>query len=144
MLGSNQLRPHETMGARVDLLDGFVLRTTNLRRIGMAYTLLWCALLLWGSLASGSFWFTGNIDASPASQVMAACALLTPLLIPFVVCFPALRTGRNLNSVTSRFENHLVSFIRGPGESTALPILLLLSSLLVGSLFSLLYRRKQL
>lgn len=101
MLGSNQVRHEETMRERVSLLDGFELRTTNLWRIGLAYTLLWWALLLWASLAPGSFWFTGNIEASPASQVMAACAILTPLFIPFVVYFPVSQTKANLNSLTS-------------------------------------------
>jgi hypothetical protein len=102
MLSSNQVRPEETIRERVSLFDGVELRTTNLWRIGLAYTLLWWALLVWASLAPGSFWFTGNIEASPASQIMAACAILTPFLIPFVVYFPVSRTKRNLNSFTSK------------------------------------------
>lgn len=251
MLSSNQLRSEESLRERVSLLDGFELRTSNLRLIGIAYTLLWWALLLWASLVPGSFWFTGSIEASPASQVMVACAILTPFLIPFVVCFPVSQTKRNLSSFNStqlssskttrgywkdvvacwlttlipmlgvsalfalmsllgflpkdlvtpiilgvsffifvvaltlltsttsiglamsdsrvlhliavaiavsavvlpfilsemvtgtRFELHLVRFVQGPGESTVLSIFLLLSSLLVGSFFSWLYRPKQ-
>lgn len=251
MLDSNKLRPEETMRERVSLLEGFALRTSNLWRIGLAYTLLWWALLLWASLVPDSLWFTGNIEGSPGSQVMAACAILTAFFIPFVVYFPVTQTKRQLNSSTSapllfsklnrywkqvvacwlltlipllsvyvlfalmsllgflvkdlvtpiilglpflifivaltlltsatsvglamsdsralhliattialstvllsfilsemvtgiRFESHLVRFVQGLRESTALSIFLLLSSLLVGSFFSWLYGRKQL
>ncbi len=252
MLGSNQFRPEETMRETAGLWDGFALRTSNLWHIGLAYTLLWWALLLWVSLVPGSFWFTGDIEASPASQIMAACAILTAFLIPFVVYLPVSQTKGNLNSFTStesssskttrgywkhvmacwlttsiplmsvyvlfalmsllgflpkdlvtpiilgisflvfvlaltlltsttsiglamsdsralhliamaiaisavmlpfilsemvtgtRFESHLVRFVQELGESTAVSIFLLLSSLLMGSFFSWLYRRKQL
>ncbi|CAN5864083.1 hypothetical protein BH18ACI4_BH18ACI4_20540 [soil metagenome] len=252
MLGSNQLLTDETMRERGSLLDGFALRTSNLWRIGLGYTLLWWALLLWASLAPGTFWFTGSIEASPASQVMAACAILTAFFIPFVVYLPVSQTKGHLNSFTStqssspettrgywkqvmacwlttsipllsvyvlfalmsflgfltkdlitpmilgvsflifvlaltlltsttsiglamsdsralhlmattiafstvllpfilselvtgtRFESHLVRFVQEFGESTAVSIFLLLFSLLVGSFFSWLYRRKQL
>jgi len=100
MLGSNQPRAEQTM-SEIGLLDGFALRTTNLWRIGLVYTMLWWALLLWASVVPGSLWLTGNIEASVASQVMAACAILTPFLIPFVVYFPVSQTKRNLNSFTS-------------------------------------------
>jgi hypothetical protein len=100
-MGSNQLRPAESMPERVSLLDGFALQRTNLWRIGLAYTLLWWALLLWASLAPGSVWFTGNMEASPASQVIAACAILTAFFIPFVVYFPVTQTKGPLNSATS-------------------------------------------
>ncbi len=239
------------MRERVSLLGGFAFRTSNLWRIALAYTLLWWALLLWASLAPGSFWPTGSVAASAASQVMSACAILTPFFIPFVVYFPVTQTKGQLNSSTStqllfsklnrywkqvvpcwlltlipllsvyvlfalmsllgfltkdlvtpiilgfsflifvvaltlltsttsigfamsdsralhliavaiavsavmlpfllselvtgtRFESHLVRFVQGLGESTALSIFLLLSSLLVGSFFSWLYRHKQL
>ncbi len=253
MLGFTQLCPEETMRERVSLLDRFALRTSNLWRIGLGYTLLWWALLLWASLAPGSFWPTGNVEASAASQVMCACAILTSFFIPFVVYFPITQTEGHLNSSSSiqlsssktsrgylkqvvacslltlipllsvyvlfalmswlgfltkdlvtpiilglsflifvvaltlltsttsigfamsgsrglhriataialstvilpfilselvtgtRFESHLVRFVQRLGESPALSILLLLlSSLLVGSFFSWLYGRKQL
>ena len=70
MLGLSQICSEETMRERVSLLDGFALRTSNLWRIGLGYTLLWWALLLWASLAPGTFWPTGNVEASAASQVM--------------------------------------------------------------------------
>jgi len=252
MLGFTQLCTEGTMRERVTLLDGFALRTSNLWRIDLGYTLLWWALLLWASLDPGSFWFTSNVAASPASQVMCACAIITPFFIPFVVYFPVTQTKGQLNSFTStqllfsklikrywkqvvacwlltlipllsvyvlfalmsllgfltkdlvtpiilglsfitftvsltlltstvsiglamsgsralhliataiavsavmlpfllsemvtgtRFESHLVRFVQTLGESTALSIFPLLSSLLAGSFFSWLYGRKQL
>jgi hypothetical protein len=98
MLGSNQLHAEETMQERVSLWDWFALRTSNLWRIGLAYTLLWVALLLWASLAPGSFWFAGNSAASPATQVMCACAILTSFFIPFVVYFPVTQTKGQMGS----------------------------------------------
>lgn len=264
MLGSNQQCPEETMRERVSLLDRFALRPSNLWRIALAYTLLWWALLLWAIWAPGSFWPTGNAEASAASQVMCACAIITPFFLPFAVYFPVMQskgfsvshslypTTLQLNPFTStqlssskttrgywkdvvacwlttlipmlglyalfalmsllgflpkdlvtpiilgvsffifvvaltlltsttsiglamsdsralhfvattialstvllpfilselvtgtRFESHVVRFVQGPGESTALSILLLLSSMLVGGFFSWLYRPKQL
>jgi hypothetical protein len=253
MSGSNQLFPDETMreGVSVSILDAFSLRTANLPRIGLAYTLLWLALLLWAILVPGSFWFVGSIEASPAAQIMCACAILTPFLIPFAVYFPVTHTNLLLNSSSpteslfsksqrywkqvlacwaltlfplfsvyvlfvlmrflgflvddlvtpailgfsflifvtaltlltsatsiglamsgsraanliamatalsavilpfilselvtgARFENHLVRFVKGLGDSTTLSIFLLLLSLLVGSVFSSLHRRKEL
>lgn len=239
------------MPERLSLLDGFALRTSNLWRIGPGYTLLWWALLLWASLAPGSFWPTGNATASAASHVMSACALITPFFIPFVVYFPAMQSKGQLHPFTSiqsssskttrvylkqvvacwlltlipllsvyvlfalmswlgyltrdlvtpiilghsflifvvsltllsstlsigfamsgsralyliatavgvsavtlpfllselvtgtRFESHLVSFVQALGDSAALSVFPLLASLLVGSFFSRLYRRKQ-
>lgn len=101
MLGFTQISTEGTMQERVTLLDGFALRTSNLWRIDLAYTLLWLALLLWASLAPGSFWPTGNVEASAASQVMCACAILTALFIPFVVYFPVTQTKGHLNSFPS-------------------------------------------
>ncbi len=101
MLGSNQLRAEETMQERVSLLDRFALRPSNLWRIALAYTLLWWALLLWASLAPGSFWPTGNAEASAASHVMSACAVITPFFIPFAVYFPVMQSKGQLNPFTS-------------------------------------------
>ena len=89
------------MPERVSLLDRFALRTSNLWRIGLGYTLLWWALLLWASLAPDSFWPTGNAAASAASHVLAACAIITPLFIPFAVYFPVMQSKGQLNAFTS-------------------------------------------
>ena len=89
------------MPERVSFLDGFALRTSNLWRIGLGYTLLWWALLLWASLAPGSFWPTGNATASAASHVMSACAIITPLFIPFAVYFPVMQSKGQLKPFTS-------------------------------------------
>ncbi len=101
MLRYTQLCPDETMRERVSLLDRCALRTSNLWRIGLGYTALWWVLLLWASLAPGSFWPTGNVEASAASHVMSACAILTPFFIPFVVYFPVTQTEGHLNSFSS-------------------------------------------
>jgi len=101
MLGLSQICSEETMRERVSLLDGFALRTSNLWRIGLGYTLLWWALLLWASLAPGTFWPTGNVEASAASQVMCAFAILTPFFMAFVVYFPVTQTKGHLNSSSS-------------------------------------------
>ncbi|MCM3872651.1 MAG: hypothetical protein ND895_18375 [Pyrinomonadaceae bacterium] len=100
MLGSNQLHAEETQRERVSLWDWFALRTANLWRIGLTYTLLWVALLLWAGLAPGSFWFASNSAASPASQLMCACAILTSLFIPFVVYFPVTQNEGQTDSST--------------------------------------------
>lgn len=101
MLGFTTLCPEETMRERVSLLDGFALRTSNLWRIGLGYTLLWWALLLWAILNPGSFWFASTAAALPASQIICACAILTPFFIPFVVYFPITQANAHLNSFSS-------------------------------------------
>jgi len=101
MLGLSQICSEETMRERVSLLDGFALRTSNLWRIGLGYTLLWWALLLWASLAPGTFWPTGNVEASAASQVMCTFAILTPFFMAFVVYFPVTQTKAHLTHVSS-------------------------------------------
>ena len=98
MLPLTKLRSEETTQEAVSIRGRFGLRTSSLWRIA-GYTLLWWALLLWASLApSGSFWFNGTAQASPASQVMAACAILNAFFIPFVIYFPATQTEGHLNS----------------------------------------------
>ena len=111
MLPCTKLRPEEITQEGVRIQDRFGLRTPSLWRIGLSYSLVCWALLLWASLAPGSFWFNRTAQASPASQIMVDCAILTAFFIPFVIYFPATQKEGDLNS----FNSMLSSFktIRG-------------------------------
>lgn len=74
------------------------IKTSNLWVVDLGYTALWCALLMWASFSPQSFWFAGPEALSPISQIMSACAIVTPLFIPFGIYFPTLRAGSNFNS----------------------------------------------
>ena len=89
------------MRERPTLRDRFALQTSNLWWIDLGYTLLWSALLVWARLDPASFWFTSPVTASRTSQVMCACAMLTPFFIPFVVYFPISKDKRHLKSFSS-------------------------------------------
>lgn len=251
MPDSTQFRSDGAITEPVTSLGSIAPDAHSYWRIDLGYTLIWWALLLWASLNPKSFWFAGNAAALPATQVMYACALLTPFFVPFVVYFPVTRTKGRLNSSSSiqlspsettrsylgqvlacslltlipvlsmyllfafmtwfgfltkdvvspiilgrsllifvvsltlltsttaiglamsgsrtlhllataiavstvtlpfilselvtgsSFESHLIRVVQGVGESTAPSILLLISSLVVGSLFAWLYGRKQ-
>ena len=80
-----------SMRERVSLMDRFALPGSSLWRVGLGYTLLWWALLVWACLAPSSFWFGGNLVASGASQVMIVFSILTPFFIAFVIYFPLSR-----------------------------------------------------
>ena len=85
------------MRERAALVEDFAPRTSILWRVDLSYTLPWCALLLWASLDPGSFWFINRVGVSSATQVMCACAILTPFFIPFVVYIPFTQTKGQLN-----------------------------------------------
>jgi hypothetical protein len=108
-----QLRPKRIMRERVALLDDVVLPTFGLWRSVLAYTLLWWALLLWAGWTTRSAWFAGVAAAPAAAQVMCASAILTPLFIPFVVCFPLIQTRRHpFSSVRLTFSKTTHEYIR--------------------------------
>lgn len=124
MLPLTKLRPEETTKEAVSIRGRFGLRTSSLWRIGLSYSLVCWALLLWASLAPGSFWLNGTAQASAASQVMAAFAILTAFFIPFNIYFPATQKEGDLNS----FNSLLSSFKTARGY---------LKQVLVCSLFTL-------
>src|SRR5688572_10056310 len=92
---SPQLRPETIVRERVALLHDVALPLFGLWRSVLAYTLLWWALLLWAGWSTHSVWFPATAVAPAAAQVMCACAILTPLFIPFVVCFPLVQNKRH-------------------------------------------------
>ena len=96
-----ELRPARITSERVALLDDVALQRSNLWRFDLVYTLLWSALLLWAGLNPRSYWLAGTAAASPASLVMGACAILSPLLIPFVVYFPLSQAKGHFDSFSS-------------------------------------------
>lgn len=69
--------------------------------IDLGYAGLWCAMMLWAKLDPGSFRFSSGGMSSPISQVMGACATLTPLFIPFVVYYPIAAGKWRLKSFSS-------------------------------------------
>jgi hypothetical protein len=100
MPGFTQLRSQRTTGQDT-LLDSVAPQASTFWRIDLGYTLIWSALLLWACLNPGSFWFSNTAAVSPASQVMCACALVTPFFIPFVVYFPIFQTKGHFISFAS-------------------------------------------
>ena len=78
------------------------IKTSNLWKVFLAYTVLWCALLLWGSFSPTSFWFAGAEVSSQVSQIMSACAIVTPLFIPFVIYFPFMQSDSSSYSIPSK------------------------------------------
>lgn len=100
------------MSEPVTLPDTAVLPASNLWWIDLCYTLLWSTLLLWASSTPNTLWFNGGAPASYASQVMAACAILTPLIIPFVVYFPLAQATGHRNYLPS-LQLSLAKTIRG-------------------------------
>lgn len=101
MPDSTQFRSDGAMTEPVTSLGSIAPDAYSFWRIDLGYTLVWWALLLWAILNARSFWFAGNAAALPATQVMCACALLTPFFIPFVVYFPVTQTKGLLNSSAS-------------------------------------------
>lgn len=100
MPGFGQLRPERIVRERTTSMASVTLQTTNLWLVGLGYTLLWWALLLWANLNPGSLWFASTAAASPASQIMCASAILTPFFIPFVVYFPVTQTKSHSSKTT--------------------------------------------
>lgn len=77
-------------------------KTSNLWVVDLGYTVLWCALLLWASFSPSSFRFAGADASSQVSQIMSACAIITPLFIPFVIYFPYMQSVSSSNSIASK------------------------------------------
>jgi hypothetical protein len=111
MPGFTQLRSQRTTDQDT-LLDSVAPQASTFWRIDLGYTLIWSTLLLWAYLNPGSFWFSNTAAVSPASQVMCACALVTPFFIPFVVYFPIFQTKGHFISFAS---TQLSSSKRTPG-----------------------------
>lgn len=80
------------------IIDDTRSKTFSLWSVDLGYSLLWCAMLLWAKLKPGSFRFSSGATTSPISQIMCACAMLTPLFIPFVVYYLVTAGKRRLSS----------------------------------------------
>lgn len=98
-------------------------KTSNLWVVYLGYTVLWCALLLWASFSPSSFWFAGPEASSRVSQVMSACAVVTPLFIPFAIYFPSIQSEWSSNSITSKKLHIYLKHVAVCFLLTSIPIL---------------------
>jgi hypothetical protein len=122
-----QPHPQTIIRERVASVDDVALPTFGLWLSVLAYALLWWALLLWAG-TTGSAWFAGDAAAPAASQVMCACAILTPLFIPFVFFFPLIQTRRHLFTSTQFSSSKTTrGYIRQVASCSLLTLVPLLS-----------------
>lgn len=98
-------------------------KTSSLWVIGLGYTVLWCALLLWANFSPSSFWFVGPEASSPVSQIMSACAIVTPLFIPFALYFPSMRADSSSDLIASKQLHLYLKYVAVCFLLTSIPIL---------------------